>query len=137
MCLARRHPDFGLRHARAGCGAPPAQRGPQARVLDKNSCAGGHTATRIGDGYVFDEGPHVSFTKHKRIKKYFGDAIDNEYLSIDSYIDNYRRGQYIRHPVITNMDGMPRDVVVKCITDYVEAKQNVHLGRCLHRARHR
>ena len=93
-------------------------------MLDKNAYAGGHTTTHIRDGYVFDEGPHVSFTKNERIKKFFAEAINNEYLSIDAYIDNYWRGQYIRHPVITNMHGMPRDVVVKCITDYVEAKQN-------------
>ncbi len=98
--------------------------GRKARVLDKNAYAGGHTTTHIRDGYVFDEGPHVSFTKNERIKKFFAEAINNEYLSIDAYIDNYWRGQYIRHPVITNMHGMPRDVVVKCITDYVEAKQN-------------
>ena len=98
--------------------------GRKARVLDKNAYAGGHTTTHIRDGYVFDEGPHVSFTKNERIKKFFAEAINNEYLSIDAYIDNYWRGQYIRHPVITNMHGMPRDVVVKCITDYIETKQN-------------
>ena len=99
----------------AGLGAAHRLRseGRKARVLDKNAYPGGHTTTHIRDGYVFDEGPHVSFTKNERIKKFFAEAINNDYLSIDAYIDNYWRGQYIRHPVITNMHGMPRDVVVE------------------------
>jgi protoporphyrinogen oxidase len=110
----------------AGLGAAHKVReeGRAALVLDKNAHAGGHTATHTRQGFVFDEGPHVSFTKHERIKTIFADAINNDYLSINAYIDNYWRGQYIRHPVITNMHGMPRDVVVKCIADYVEAGKN-------------
>jgi len=110
----------------AGLGAAHRLRneGRHARVLDKNSYAGGHTATHERQGYVFDEGPHVSFTKNEKVRKLFADAIGNDYLSINAYIDNYWRGQYIRHPVITNMHDMPRDVVVKCIADYVQAKQD-------------
>jgi protoporphyrinogen oxidase len=110
----------------AGLGAAHRLRaeGRAAVVLDKNAHAGGHTASHTRQGFVFDEGPHVSFTKHDRIKKIFADAIGGDYLSIDAYIDNYWRGHYVRHPVITNMHGMPRDVVVKCIEDYVEAGKN-------------
>ena len=33
-------------------------------VVDKNDCAGGHTATCVyPSGFLFDQGPHVSFTK--------------------------------------------------------------------------
>lgn len=110
----------------AGLGAAHRLReqGRAAVLLDKNSHAGGHTSTHIRDGYVFDEGPHVSFTKDERVKQMFAEAIGNDFLSIDAYIDNYWQGQYVRHPVITNMHGMPKDVVVKCIDDYVEAKKN-------------
>lgn len=98
--------------------------GRAARILEKKPYAGGHTATHSRDGYVFDEGPHVSFTKQEKVQKIFAEAVGNDYLSIDAKIDNYWRGRYIRHPVITNMHGMPHDLVVKCISDYVEAKKN-------------
>lgn len=110
----------------AGLGAAHRLRaqGRESVVLDKNAYPGGHTATHTKQGFVFDEGPHVSFTKHEKIKTIFADAIGNDYLSIDAYIDNHWRGHQIRHPVITNMHGMPRDLVVKCIADYVEAGKN-------------
>lgn len=110
----------------AGLGAAAHFRGAgrAARILEKKAYAGGHTATHIRDGYVFDEGPHVSFTKQEKIKAIFAEAVGNDYLSIDAKIDNYWQGQFIRHPVITNMHGMPQGTVVKCIRDYVEASKN-------------
>ena len=91
-------------------------------MFDKKAYTGGHTATHSRDGFVFDEGPHVSFTKQEKIKQLFAEAVNNDYLSIDAYIDNYWQGQSIRHPVITNIQGMPRDLMVKCISDFVKAQ---------------
>lgn len=110
----------------AGMGAAAHFRneGRTARVLEKKAYAGGHTATHHRQGYVFDEGPHVSFTKMDRVKQVFAKAVNGDYLSIDAKIDNFWRGQYIRHPVITNMHGMPSDIVVSCIRDFVEAGRN-------------
>ena len=110
----------------AGLGAASwfREQGCNARILEKKAYPGGHTATHVRDGYVFDEGPHVSFTKQEKVRRLFADAVNNDYLSIDAKINNYWRGQYIRHPVITNMHGMPHDVVVQCIRDYVEAGKN-------------
>jgi protoporphyrinogen oxidase len=110
----------------AGLGAASHLRaeGKAARVLDKKAYAGGHTTTHERQGFLFDEGPHVSFTKEEKIKKIFAEAVKNDYLSIDAYIDNYWQGQFIKHPVITNMHGMPVDMIAKCISDYVEAGKN-------------
>jgi protoporphyrinogen oxidase len=91
-------------------------------LFDKNAYAGGHTASHTVDGFIFDEGPHVSFTKNEQVRSIFAKAIDNKYESINAYIDNYWQGHWIRHPVITNMHGMPTDTVANVIRDYVEAK---------------
>jgi protoporphyrinogen oxidase len=109
----------------AGLGAAASCRavGRHARIFERKAYAGGHTATHTKDGFVFDEGPHVSFTKMEKIKSVFSDAVAGDYLSIDAKINNYWRGQFIRHPVITSMHGMPKDVVAKCIADFVEAKK--------------
>ena len=108
----------------AGLGAAARLRaeGRPAMVFDKKAYAGGHTATHTRDGFVFDEGPHVSFTKQEKIKKLFAEAVNNDYLSIDAYIDNYWQGHSIRHPVVTNMHGMPHEMVVKCISDFVKVQ---------------
>ena len=121
------HKDFvilGSGMAGLGAAAEFRAQGLSARVLEKKPYAGGHTATHTRDGYVFDEGPHVSFTKQEKVKKIFAESVGNDYLSIDAKIDNYWQGRFIRHPVITNMHGMPHDLVVKIISDYVEASKS-------------
>jgi protoporphyrinogen oxidase len=109
----------------AGLGAAHQLRavGVQATVFDKNPYPGGHTASHHVDGFIFDEGPHVSFTKNERVRELFAKAIDNRYESINAYIDNYWQGHWIKHPVVTNMHGLPAQVVVECIRDYVDAKK--------------
>ncbi len=110
----------------AGMGAAARLRaqGVSAQVLEKKAYPGGHTATHSRDGFVFDEGPHVSFTKIDKVKSIFAEAVKGDYLSIDAQIDNFWQGRFVRHPVITNLHGLPRDLVVRCIADYVEAKKD-------------
>ncbi|HEY6513460.1 MAG TPA: FAD-dependent oxidoreductase [Burkholderiaceae bacterium] len=106
-----------------GAAAQFAAEGRRARVLERKPYAGGHTATHVRDGFVFDEGPHVSFTKMDKVKSLFAKAVADDFLRIDAKIDNYWQGHYVRHPVITSLNGLPRDLVVRVIADYVEAKK--------------
>ncbi len=92
-------------------------------VFDKKSWPGGHTMSHRRDGFVFDEGPHVSFTRDERLRRMFEEAVGGELLKVDAYIDNYWQGHWVRHPVITNMRGLPVETTVACIRDYVEAKK--------------
>ncbi|MEP7242484.1 MAG: NAD(P)-binding protein [Gammaproteobacteria bacterium] len=108
-----------------GLGAADAARaaGLTSVIFDKSGHPGGHTVSHHRNGFIFDEGPHVSFTKNKRIQELFSAAIDGKYESINAYIDNYWQGNWVRHPVVTNLYGMPAKVVVDTIRDFVEAQQ--------------
>ena len=37
-------------------------------MYDKNAYHGGHTASFKDGGFIFDQGPHISFTKDRRIQ---------------------------------------------------------------------
>lgn len=109
----------------AGLGASHRLReeGIQAVVYDRNSHPGGHTASHHMDGYIFDEGPHVSFTKDERIRQYFAESVGGRFQRVDARINNYWRGHWIRHPAITNLHGLPTDLVVECIRDFIDSRQ--------------
>lgn len=108
-----------------GLGAAHAARqvGLPAVIYEQSSYAGGHTATHVRDGFVFDEGPHVSFTKDERLKGYFSTAIAGRYESINAYIDNFWQGHWVRHPVVTNLYNLPADVRVRILKDFIEARE--------------
>lgn len=93
---------------------------------DKNSYLGGHTRSfRYDSGFVFDEGGHISFTKHDHVRDVLADNIRGKYEERSLRIDNYWRGRRIPHPVQCNLRGLPADLVVNVIRDFVAAQSGV------------
>jgi protoporphyrinogen oxidase len=93
-------------------------------MYDKNDYHGGHTASfRSESGLLFDVGPHISFTKDPRIQNLFADSVDQQYETVQINLNNYWRGHWPQHPVQLHLHGMPEDVVVKVIADFVEERQ--------------
>ena len=93
-------------------------------MYDKNAYYGGHTASfRSDSGFLFDIGPHISFTKDPRIQEVFADSVDQQYETIQINLNNYWRGYWPEHPVQVHLHGLPEDVMVKVIKDFVEESQ--------------
>ena len=93
-------------------------------MYDKNAYHGGHTASfRYESGFLFDVGPHISFTKDPRIQDLFADSVDQQYETIQINLNNYWRGYWPLHPVQLHLHGLPEDVIVKVIADFVEERQ--------------
>jgi protoporphyrinogen oxidase len=93
-------------------------------MYDKNAYHGGHTASfRYETGFLFDLGPHISFTKDPRIQGLFADSVDGQYEALQVNLNNYWRGYWPQHPVQLHLHGLPEDVIVKAIADFVEERQ--------------
>ena len=93
-------------------------------MYDKNSYHGGHTASfRFESGFLFDMGPHISFTKDPRIQELFADSVDGQYETLRINLNNYWRGYWPQHPVQVNLHGLPEDIIVKVINNFVEERQ--------------
>ena len=93
-------------------------------MFDRNAYHGGHTASfHYDSGFVFDMGPHISFTKDPRIQELFADSVDQKYETVQITLNNYWRGYWPLHPVQLHLHGLPEDVIVKVIADFVEERQ--------------
>ena len=87
---------------------------------DKNSYFGGHTRSfRYDSGFVFDEGGHISFTKHSHVRDVLAENVQGHFEERSLSIDNYWRGYRIPHPVQCNLRGLPVELVIKVIQDFV------------------
>lgn len=92
-------------------------------MYDKNSYYGGHTASfRYETGFLFDVGPHISFTKDPRIQDLYAESVDQRYESIEIKLNNYWQGHWPLHPVQLHLHGLPEDIIVKVINDFVEER---------------
>lgn len=113
---------LGAGMAGLAAGQRAAQLGCEVEVFEKNPYSGGHTYSHEMEGFTFDEGPHISFTKRPEIKDLLANAVKGEFLEQDSLISNNWRGQWIKHPAQCNLHGLPTDVVERCIVDFARAR---------------
>jgi protoporphyrinogen oxidase len=111
---------FGAGHRLKEAGAP-------AVLFDKRSHFGGHTTSIQYDGGItFDEGPHVSFTKSERIQKILAAAVDEKYESFHTKVNNYWKGHWVKHPAQINLYGLPPELIVGVLKDFIEAQHKQH-----------
>jgi len=94
--------------------------GIETVLYEKNHYHGGHTASHHMDGFIFDEGPHVSFTKEERIRQLFVESVQGRYETVDAQVNNYWQGYWIRHPAITNLYGLPPEFLMNVLRDFIE-----------------
>ena len=96
-------------------------------LYDKNSYIGGHTASfETDDGFIFDDGPHISFTEDKRIRELLADNVEQEYETVKAVVNNYYKGHWVKHPAQCNLHGLPADLVVDVLEDFIEAKHKTN-----------
>jgi len=92
--------------------------------FDKNPYVGGHTASHVQpDGWVFDDGPHVSFTKNERVQGILADAVGGRFEHAPIRLNNYWKGYWFTHPAQVNLYGLPTDLIVRILVDFVEAQR--------------
>lgn len=109
----------------AGCGAVHHlhQAGVRSVTFDQHDHYGGHTASYgFPGGWVFDEGPHVSFTQDERIQNLLASNVQGKFETLYTRVNNYWRGHWIKHPAQCNLHGLPVDLVTKVLVDFVKAQ---------------
>lgn len=91
-------------------------------VYEKRSSYGGHTSSFTTEkGFIFDEGPHVSFTEDTEIQKFLAEAVNHEYDTLKARFNNYWQGYWIKHPVQVNLHGLPVELQKSIVRDYFAA----------------
>ena len=96
--------------------------------FEKRPYYGGHTAShKFAEGFLFDEGPHISFTKNERLQELFADSVGGEFECLQTKVNNYWKGHWIKHPAQTNLYGLPTELITSIIEDFV-AVQNKPIG---------
>lgn len=83
---------------------------------------GGHTSSYTTDtGFLFDDGPHISFTEDEWVRDFLADCVDGEYEVLQANVNNYWQGHWPKHPVQCDLHGLPADLVTDVIKDFFAA----------------
>lgn len=112
-------------------------------VFERNSHVGGHIATHKRHGYHWDEGPHVSFTKHQKVKDLLTTGTAGGLLEYIAEVGNWYEGHWIPHPAQSHLHAIPKPLADRCLEDFLHSrtereadplKPPAHYGEWLERA---
>ncbi len=97
--------------------------GTEVEVFEAKSYWGGRSHSIDGEGFVFDEGPHVSFTGDAKVQEAFARGA-GEVKEFSACITNAFCGRWITHPAQCHLYGLDPGLVTDCIVDFVSAQKN-------------
>jgi len=93
-------------------------------ILEKNNHPFGHCSSHHVDGIMWDEGPHVSFTKSEYVKELFAQSVHGEFVEYDAKVGNYYHGSWIDHPAQVNLYQVPEPIKSKCLDSFITSCQD-------------
>jgi len=92
------------------------------QLFEQHAYAGGHIHSERRDGFTWDEGPHVSFTKHAYVLELF--AASTEFLEYPVFPTNYYKGSWVPHPAQTNLYALPEEIRERCVADFLKTRES-------------
>lgn len=95
----------------------------QCIVLEKKPHSFGHIHTIIKDGFIWDEGPHVSFTKSEYVRNLFASSVGDDYEEYPVRTVNYYKGSWIDHPAQSNLYQVSEPLRAKCLEAFLSTQE--------------
>jgi protoporphyrinogen oxidase len=94
-------------------------------IFERKAYAGGHIFSHHRNGFVWDEGPHVSFTKHPYVRELFEQSVKGEFLDYAVQVSNYFQGAWIPHPAQSNLYAVPEPYRSNSLRDFLASRNSV------------
>jgi protoporphyrinogen oxidase len=91
-------------------------------LLEKQPAPFGHVRSMFRDGFVWDEGPHVSFTKQTYVQQLFSDSVRGEFDEYEVRTGNYYEGHWIEHPAQTHLHQIPEPLRSECLDSFLKSR---------------
>ena len=93
-----------------------------APVIEKASIPGGHAVSTVVDGYTFDRGPHIMFSRSKLL-------LDSMVASLGDNVHQCVRnnkvsvaGTLMKYPIENDLAALPMSDRAECLVSYVETQ---------------
>jgi len=94
-------------------------------IFEKNEYSGGHLYSHKDNGFTWDEGPHVSFTKIPYVQDLFHKSVNGKFFEFSSNLANWFKGNWIPHPAQSNLFAVPEPLRNSCLKDYLKVHKKL------------
>ena len=93
-------------------------------VLEKNDRPFGHIRSHRRDGFTWDTGPHVSFTKNEYVRSLFQSSVACKLQEFEVQVSNYYKGHWIAHPSQTSLHQVPEPLRSECLRSFLRTRNH-------------
>lgn len=97
-------------------------------LLEQEDRPFGHVKMVSRDGFTWEEGPHVSFTKHAYVRDLFAASVDGEFEEYVARATNYFRGHWIDHPAQVSLHQVPEPLRSQCLDSFLRSRDPARAG---------
>jgi protoporphyrinogen oxidase len=91
-------------------------------IFEQRPYYSGHIHSEAVDGFVWDDGPHISFTANKYVQDFLADMVDGAYEVVATKASNYFRGHWIAHPAQVNLYQVPEPLRSACLDSFLASR---------------
>ncbi len=88
-------------------------------IFEKRSHPGGHAGSFFEEGYTFDYGPHIMFSKNKEVLNFMVKALGKNVHKCKRNNKISFKGKLIKYPFENDLKSLPLEDNFSCLYDYV------------------
>lgn len=96
----------------------------QSTIYEAREAVGGTASSMSWQGFTFDHGPHISFTKDPYVRDLLAKAVNGEFLTKKVLNSNYYQGNWVRHPAICNLCDLPPEINRDSLISLIESRES-------------
>ncbi|HSX57847.1 MAG TPA: FAD-dependent oxidoreductase [Candidatus Saccharimonadales bacterium] len=88
-------------------------------VLEKTDQPGGHAGSFIDQGYTFDYGPHIMFSKNKEILDFMIASLGKNVQKLKRNNKISFKGKFIKYPFENDLSSLPIEDNFECLNSFL------------------
>ena len=100
---------------------------PNSTIIEAGPKIGGLSNSKSIDGFTFDQGPHIMFSKDKDVLGIMVDSLDGNVHTCMRNNVVMINGALLRYPIENDLSSLPEDIRMNAIQDFLRIKINPSL----------
>ena len=97
---------------------------PNSTIIEAGPKIGGLSNSKSINGFTFDQGPHIMFSKDKDVLGIMVDSLDGNVHTCMRNNVVMINGALLRYPIENDLSSLPEDIRINAIEDFLRVKMN-------------
>jgi protoporphyrinogen oxidase len=91
----------------------------EAEILEADRVPGGHAGTFVRDGFVFDYGPHIMFSKDQAVLDFMIKSLGSNVAKCKRHNKISFKSRLVKYPFENDLGSLPKEDAFNCLKGFV------------------